>query len=96
MEIEAAQWEAVEELSPGWQVFPRKHWHQTTRASLVRRGWVEVRDYGFFFMARLSFAGRVLRDEFYRERAERAETARKRALWRARDARRRARKKQSE
>jgi hypothetical protein len=72
-EIKKAQWDVLDLLEPGWLILDRGAFHYNTRNALVNKGWIEVRLYETHMMARLTLAGREIRDRIHIRQAHREE-----------------------
>ena len=66
IDVFAPQWAVLEILPPFWIEVRKSFCPPQTRCSMVRRGWLDVRDRGEYFLARLTPAGRALRDRLIR------------------------------
>jgi hypothetical protein len=62
LNIERLQWRVLELLEPGWLIVDKGAFHYHTRRAMVRKGWIEVRVYETHMLARLTPAGREIRD----------------------------------
>lgn len=68
-EVTVPQWRAFELLGPGWLWLKWDVIHFNTRLGLQRNGWAEFRSVGGTLQARLTKAGRVVRDKIERRLA---------------------------
>lgn len=68
-EVTEQQWRVLELLSPNWIFIKWSVIHFNTRLGLKRRGWCEFNNVQGYLHARLSAAGREIRDEVYRRLA---------------------------
>ena len=67
--IYQTQVDTLDFLEPGWLMLKASAIHQNTRAAMVKKGWIEVRVYRWGLLARLTPAGREVRDALEKRRA---------------------------
>lgn len=65
-EFSKLQWKLLEALEPGWiSIKKRGAFHGLTINGMVRRGYVEVREYPEAFLIRLTKAGIEVRNQIH-------------------------------
>lgn len=61
--ITKPQWKALQLLGPAWMLVRRGFCHHGTRTSMLKHGWIEIKDREKYFVVRLTKAGLEVRNK---------------------------------